>query len=535
MGSQSQTELIDLLAVQEFYVSVLEKHLGHAIPIPAEIKAIKSTAADPAQAASALRLWLDLLDMAISPPWVRDALKNIPGLEKAHALLRYFVRKASQRSNDRDKTDCVITHLFRTPPANSPHQWTRPEIDSSYYFLSQAALAFEGEMYTALGDVHFDSMPPEQVNLLHEFEYFHQELEEFRHFDQVMDSSIVQRVRELKQSLGKSFYHPDSMANIAVWNDVFGRKFDDLFHDATKQIKTFAENVQREGGSIMSRVEGDITVKHLTEIETQQILIEDYQNAQDQFRKVSRYKKAVDGKRRVAYAPIPPRAVPEAPRPAAPAPVIPTAAALTLQPVSAATASAPASPAPPPPPAAKPTAAATPPAAAPEPLATQSQAVQNAVYEGKLSSIRDLIKNHVRSADPRFAHVVPVRGTKIVLSPAEVEAFRADYGGEKSFRADYVNVMVMLASHLSRMILEVDEYNQKASSAYLWKPHADALMYLLKTLDRVSAEAEQLRAVAQGRGLQDKVSAVEASLEKLKAYAKTVSQTLQSADQNQRK
>ena len=69
-------------------------------------------------------------------------------------------------------------------------------------------------------------MPTEHVTLLQEFEYLYQELEEFRHFDQIIDSGIVQRVRELKQSLGKSFYHPDSLANLAVWNDVFGRKFD---------------------------------------------------------------------------------------------------------------------------------------------------------------------------------------------------------------------------------------------------------------------------------------------------------------------
>jgi hypothetical protein len=31
-----------------------------------------------------------------------------------------------------------------------------------------------------------------------------------------------------------------------VWNDVFGRKFDELFHDAAVQIKTFADTEQRE-------------------------------------------------------------------------------------------------------------------------------------------------------------------------------------------------------------------------------------------------------------------------------------------------
>jgi len=41
-------------------------------------------------------------------------------------------------------------------------------------------------------------------------------------------------------------------------------------------------------------------------------------------------------------------------------------------------------------------------------------------------------------------------------------------------------------------------------------------------------EAEQVMAVARARGLQEKATALSASLDKLKEYAKTVSQTLQS-------
>ncbi len=73
---------------------------------------------------------------------------------------------------------------------------------------------------------------------------------------------------------------------------------------------------------------------------------------------------------------------------------------------------------------------------------------------------------------PKVAHVFPVKNSKITLSPAEVESFRADYQSEKSFRADYASVMMAIVAYLARMVIEVDEYNQKASSAYLWKPHA---------------------------------------------------------------
>jgi hypothetical protein len=159
-----------------------------------------------------------------------------------------------------------------------------------------------------------------------------------------------------------------------------------------------------------------------------------------------------------------------------------------------------------------------------------SQAVHNAVQEGKIHNARESIKDYVRSAtNPKFAQFVTIKKTRITLTPAELEAFRADYHGEKSFRADYANVMMNVVAYLSRMIIEVDEYNQKAASAYLWKPHADALAYLLSTLERLNMEATSVLETARARGLQEKAAALQTSLDKLREYASTVSQTLQAA------
>ena len=526
MVQDSLKELQDLKVVHTLYLGLLEKNLGHSVPIPLEIKNITGEAETSAAQIAEFKLWLNLLDLALTPPLVRDALKTIPGFETAHALLRYFTGKASQRSGDRDKTDCIITYLFRTPSrGDAPPAWHRPEVDSSYAFISQSALAFEADLYRALAGVPSEAMPPEHVTLLQEFEYLYQELEEFRHFDQIIDSGIVQRVRELKQSLGQSFYHPDSLATLAVWNDVFGRKFDELFHDAAMQIKTFAETVQKEGGSLLSKVEGDITVKNLSEVETTELLAEDYQSAQDEFRKVSRYKKAVDSRRPVRMAPAgslrqPSRAPESAP---VPRPTIPQASTVTQRSSTAFTS--------PQAPNATGSSANAGKNLGAEVLAVApSQAVHNAVQEGKLQSARQIIKEHVRESDPKLAHVFPVKNSKITLSSAEVESFKADYQTEKSFRADYANVMMTIVAYLARMVVEVDEYNHKASSAYLWKPHADALGYLISTLERLSMEAEQVIAVARARGLAEKADSLAASLDKLREYAKTVSQTLHSAN-----
>jgi hypothetical protein len=248
-----------------------------------------------------------------------------------------------------------------------------------------------------------------------------------------------------------------------------------------------------------------------------QILSVEYQKAQDDFRKVSKFKKVVDNKRTGRGAPVQ-KIVPPEP---APAKAIPTAPhIITIAPPGQ---QQPAPPAVPMRPAA--------PGVQAEVLAIHpSQAVHNAVQEGKIHNARESIKDHVRSAaDPKLAHIVTIKKTRITLTPAELEAFRADYQGEKSFRADYANVMMNVVAYLSRMIVEVDEYNQKASSAYLWKPHADALAYLLSTLERLNMEATSVLETARARGLQEKAAALQTSLDKLRDYARTVSQTLQAA------
>jgi len=155
--------LKDLTTVHTFYLRLLEKSLGHRVPVPSEVTKVDAAPENIAAVIHGFKLWLDLLDQALQPPLVRDSLKTVPDYEIAHALLRYFTSKASVRAGDRDKTDCIITYLFRNPLQTPPDAWRRPEVDSSYAFISQASLAFEGELYRALEDVPCESMTPEHV------------------------------------------------------------------------------------------------------------------------------------------------------------------------------------------------------------------------------------------------------------------------------------------------------------------------------------------------------------------------------------
>jgi hypothetical protein len=479
-------ELLDLVAVHTFYLELLESHLGHPIPVPHEVGQTAGGEARAVQSPASLKRWLNLLDLAITAPMVRDALKESAKGGTAEALLRYFVRKQSKSPVDRDKTDFVATFLYRcfapgTAPAPVAAQPVR-QPGEDFVVPEEPAPAFEADVYRVLEGAEVPSLPEEHRQLVREFQFLRQEVDDFRHFDELMDSGVMQRVRDIKQTFGTSFYHPRVLATLAEYNVSFGARFDALFHATTRQIKNFATRMQQEGGSIMSRVDGDVTVKHLAEVEENEILQTEYGRAQEAFRNISKLKKAVDirGTRRASP-------------PAAPIPAASAAA----------------------------------PAPAPIPAETAVRGGKDLIEESKLKNTADTIHNFMRAADPDSSRVVPLRHGNLSLSVAEAEAFRADYGGEKSFRAEYAGALRTVVALEARMVTELQDYEAKRNSAYLWKPHADSLAYLLGASERAIETCTQVMATAEQRGLAEKVTAMKASLQKLRRQAQTVAKILE--------
>ncbi len=466
---------MDLASVHAFYIGLLEEALGHPVPVPHEVNA----GADRVQqSVSSLENWLRLLDMAIAAPMVRDGLKDSTSTDTAEALLRYFCRKASGSDPDRDKTDFIVTFLYRTVvPAE---RQVRAELD-----VDQPS-EFEEEIYTVLGDEEVAELPEEHRQLVREFPFVRQEVDEMRTFAELMDSGVIQRVREIKQRFGKSFYHPRVLATIAEYNVYFGQRFDELFKQTAQQIKSFAATVQQQGGSIMSRVDGDVTVKHLTEVKESEVLNAEYGSAQEHFRKISKFKKAVDVRTRHAGR------------------------AAAFEP-----AAAPAR------------AAAAPALAASVPAEAIPSAINPAVEQGKLHSMEDSIRNFILAADPKQANIVPLKNGNLSLSNAEVDAFRADYGSEKSFRADYANSLRTVLALQSRFMAEILEYKSKQGSAYLWKPHADALTWLMTTAQKTEERCTEVLKTAEQRGLAEKALTLNASLQKLKTQVQLAAKALQ--------
>lgn len=501
MSTEAIRELLDLTAVHGFYRALLEGYLGHAVPVPMERQ--PNEGASPVDHSTAvLKRWLRVLDMAISAPMVRDALPELSGHETCEALLRYYVLKASTLDADRDKTDFVATWLYRTPLPGSKRsgKFVRGAAHDAYYFFAQQALEFETELMAMFGDAPQPALPKEHSQLLREFEFIYSEIDDLRTFDQLMDSGVMTRVREVKRSFGKSFYHPDVLSLLAAYNVYFGSRFDELFREATQQLKGFAERVLQEGGSIMSRVDGDVIVKHLTEVEEHTMLRTEYQGAQEQFRKVSKMKKAVDSRksRTTPGAPPPPPMIAPTPPPEAKtAPVVPGARRVpTADPLA-------------------------------ESLAA-GRGLGTTLEDTKIRGMMDVIRNFVRAADPAAAGIVPLRQGNVTLSATEVEAFRADYYEEKSFRGEYASMVMELTAIHARLAAELAEFHAKQHSAYLWKPHADAITFLLSAATRCVSEADRLFQTTEHRGLTEKARGLNNSIQKLRQFAQQAARALQS-------
>lgn len=493
--TQADPELQVLLNTHEFFLRVVGAVLGHEIPLP---ESLQGARIDP----GVLTRWLNLLDLAITAPMMRDALRqNIPTATAA-SLLRYYTGKQRHSDTDRDKTDFVVTHLFRSPA--SPELW---DARGLFFGGGKTYPPFESALMQMLGLQQSPPLAEEHRQLVREFEFMAEEVEDYRHFDALIDSGVMQRVRDIKHSLGVSFYHPHVLSIVAAYNVFFGTRFDRLFHEATQQIKSFAEKVKSEGGSIMTRVDGDVIVKQLADVEERRILQTEYGKAQDQFRQLSKFKKAVDHRRGTREAPAAMAASAPAPVP----PVMPkrTPAIMPPSPIELNGTSA-----------------------------SVAEHVESAPTlsgeEVRLKSMAETIRNFVRAADPKSAHIVPVRHGNIVLTPPETDAFRADYTGEKSFRADYVNAMVSIVSLIGRMQAELADFKAKRNSAYLWKPHADSLSYMLKMGREIDSRAMVLAELAERRGLVDKMNAVNQSLAKLREQVQIVAEALQTLDTGKR-
>src|SRR5215468_1673198 len=189
-------------------------HLGGEIPAPAELtpEAIGRTE-DVRHTLVRMKLWIQLLDMAVTPSLLRQGMATDLDAEIAEALLRYFARHRDDSATNRDKTDLVATFLFRHPRVSGQWQQRGYGLDGSLPLAP-----FEIALLEILADADVPAPSEEQVQLLRQFDRLQEESEKFRDLNSLLDSGIIVRVRELKQLFDASFYHPSVLATIAPYN-----------------------------------------------------------------------------------------------------------------------------------------------------------------------------------------------------------------------------------------------------------------------------------------------------------------------------
>ena len=489
MVDDPKWELAILATVQGFYEKLLQEPVGGEVPVPAGLEAVSlQDDNDVHQTLAAMYRWLRLLDMAITPAMLRRAFTPETDPEIAEAMLRYFTRKKDISESNRDKTDLVATFLYRHPRV--PGQWEQ----RGYGLDGSLPLSpFEIALIEILAEGDVPSLSDEQSLLLRQFDRLLEQTESFRDLNALLESGIIVRVRELKGLLESSFFHPGVLATIAPYNTAFGKKFDQLFLQAASEIKSFAEALAEQGGTILGNVDGtDVTVEHIAALEESELRRIDYGTALEKFRRVSKLRKTLQQHPPIRRAPKP-------------TPVRPA-----LKPLST-------------------TAKATPAVRPVLNVPAMRQAItpqQISAEESKLLRVEESIRVFVRVADPKFRLVVPMRFFNLILTPAEADAYCADYLEEKSLRADVARALLRLVAMAARMTTELEELRRVEGSPSLWKLHADSLVTLLEIERSVSPPAERLGETARKNGFEKNAGDLDASRKKLQDCSAHVLQIL---------
>ena len=469
--------------------------LGGDVPIPSGLDedALRHSDHELPTTLSRMYRWLHMLDMAITPAMVRQALTPETDSEVAEALLRYFVRRREPSDVNRDKTDLIATFLYRHPRV--PGQWQQ----SGYGLDGALPLSpFEIALIEILADTDVPSLPEEHVQLLRRFDPLREEIGRFRDFNALMDSGIIGRVRELKQWLDASFYHPGVLATVSAYNATFGKKFDELFVKALGEIKNFGQALEEMGGTILTTVDGvEVTVEHVAAIEEKQLLQADYGGALEKFRRVSKLKKELDRRPPIRRALLTPAG--QTSRAAGGAAAAPKAAKV---------------------------AAAKVPAVAPvfQPPAVTAQ--QISAEEGKLRRVEESIRVFVRVADPKYRQVVPMRFFNLTLTVPEADAYGAPFLEEKSLRADVARTLIRMVSISARISTELEELKRSQKMSSLWKLHADAVVVLLDMASSSTEDAGSVAKLAEQSGSGTAARAIHESVQKLRNRADVAVKTL---------
>jgi len=129
---------------------------------------------------------------------------------------------------------------------------------------------------------------------------------------------------------------------------------------------------------------------------------------------------------------------------------------------------------------------------------------------------------------------VPMRYFNLMLSPAEIEAYTADYLEQAGPRADAARMLLRVVAVTARMTTELEELKRSRNSRSVWKLHADSLVVLVDLAQRLADAVDRLALVIGqqpiGRDLETQAnSEIRSSLEKLRERTSEAAQLLAEA------
>ncbi len=429
----------EFLALHGLFASIVGEQVGGDPPLPASVESLIRSGSVSQPLSDEAQRWLALLDLCVTPQLFRTGIqKQSPDEETLTAVIRYLASKKPSSEADGDRLDWLLTYIFKRRAASGAAVGFGVMRESILRWLegiphgplSQAAQSLLSEVAAAVEDVT-----------------------DVRSFEQLTESGLIHRGRELKQNLKQEFFHPDVLPAIVNYNLALGRRFDQLFAQAAAQAREFAAAIAEK----------------------------DYRSTGEDFRKLSAAVK--EEKRKPSVQ--------------ARAPVV----------------------------------AASPPAPPPEPALPEDPVermkalgIDPSRQAMRLKDTTGDIAGFVRSAG-RAVKNIPLPHSTLTVTEWESAAFSADYpAGDHSFRAEFSRHVRSAVGYIARMHEELTLYHEKRGSEYLWKPHYDALIYLLYHGRQEVLKLEDFAEDTRARGLFEKAEQVSKTAEKLREYLERVAQ-----------
>ncbi|HWP83909.1 MAG TPA: hypothetical protein VNN17_01860 [Terriglobia bacterium] len=245
--------------IHSLYETLLERELKHGFPVPLIVEPLldpRKPANDSQPVVRAAEDWLELLDLAVTPHMLRSYLQDHPAPEPTlRLLIRFLVGKAAHSRDDRDKVNWLTTQLFKRREAQTqrPTPWPRNDI------------------LEILEGFEFPPLSRGAEEVLSEIPALLDEVKYFERFDQITESRMIQRARDLKNRFGDEFFHPEVLAAVVNYNLFFSRKFDALLEETMQKVREFAQQGDRRAPTRAEITESDYrlttdTLRQLGEI-----------------------------------------------------------------------------------------------------------------------------------------------------------------------------------------------------------------------------------------------------------------------------